>query len=84
MSDVEAEKKVRAFLLQRFPDAKRAGDDDSLLDMGVIDSLGILDVAEFLSSDLGLKVEDDDLVPEHFESIAALLRFVAARRSGSA
>ena len=80
MSESVSETKLRAYLQRRFPAMKGLADDASLLDLGVIDSLGILDVAQFLSSDLEIEIEDDDLVPENFDSIAALIRFVQSRK----
>jgi len=80
MSEEVTESKLRAYLERRFPAIKGVADDASLLDLGVIDSLGILDVAQYLSAELELEVEDDDLVPEHFESVAALVRFVQSRK----
>lgn len=79
MSDAMTESKLRAYLERRFPASKGLADDASLLDRGVIDSLGILDVAQFLSSELAIEVEDDDLVPENFDSLAALIQFVRSR-----
>ena len=80
MSEEVTESKLRSYLERRFPAMKGVADDASLLDLGIIDSLGILDVAQFLSSELAVEVEDDDLVPEHFESLSALVRFVRSRK----
>ena len=81
MSEAVTETKLRAFLERRFPAMKGVADDASLLDLGIIDSLGILDVAQFLASDLAMEIEDDDLVPENFDSVGALIRFVQSRKS---
>ena len=81
MSEAVTETKLRAFLERRFPAMKGVADDASLLDLGIIDSLGILDVAQYLSSELAMEIEDDDLVPENFDSVGALIRFVQSRKS---
>jgi len=74
--------KVRAFVHRRFPVAVSAGvtDEESLLDAGIIDSLGILDVVAFLEETFGITVGDEELTPEHFDSIASVTRFVAQKR----
>ncbi len=77
----EVREKIRAFLLNRFPAAANLDldQDASLLDSGVVDSLGILDVVAFLEETFGLEVEDDDLNPENFDTLTALEKFVAER-----
>ncbi|MEO3890682.1 acyl carrier protein [Nonomuraea sp. B5E05] len=59
-----------------------AGDDlagdHPLLD-GVLDSLGIYSLVDFLESSFTVEVRDDELLPEHFGSIDAITAFVAAK-----
>ena len=83
MSEEAMRARVRAFIVERFPAvaARRLTDDDSLLDAGVIDSLGVLDLATFIERELGVQLADDELTAENFESIAALSRFLAAKRA---
>ena len=57
------------------------GDEDSLLDLGVIDSTGVLEIVDFVERDLGVSVADADIVPQNFGSIAAVAAFVESRRS---
>lgn len=72
---------IRDFIVEKFPIVKaRALDDDTrLLEEGVLDSLGILELVEFLHTELQIVVEDDELVPENFESIACITRFVESK-----
>ena len=74
---------IRSFMLLTFPAAKkRAIDDDfPLIDSGIIDSLGTLDVVAFVEHSFGIEVSDDDLTPENFASIRALATFVL-RKTG--
>ena len=57
-------------------------DDESLLDSGVIDSLGILDLVAFLESEFRVIVNDDEMDTENFRSIASLAELVD-RKSGA-
>lgn len=77
---------IRAYVVSRFPAAKNLDLDKpvSLLDSGVIDSLGILDIVAFLEESFGVQVRDEDLAPENFDTLAALERFVEARRATGA
>lgn len=74
--------RIRMFLAGRFPIVaeRKLSDEDSLLDSGAIDSLGILDVVAFLEQEFGISVEDDDLNPENFDNVSALARLVESRR----
>ena len=74
--------RIRSFIESRFPLYRdgNLGDEDSLLDQGVIDSLGILDVVQFLEKDFGVHVEDEELNPANFESVAALVSFVEGKK----
>jgi len=69
--------RIRSFVLEKFPLARtrRVSDSDELLESGIVDSLGILDLVAFLESDFGLSVNDEDLVPEHFRSIECISDF---------
>jgi acyl carrier protein len=82
MSADETRDAIRAFVRRRFPLAATAAvsDEDSLLDSGVIDSLGILDLVAFLETTFGIRVGDEELDPSNFDSIATVARFVAGKR----
>lgn len=73
---------IRRFILERFPSARQRAlkDSDALLQNGVIDSMGILEVVEFLETAFDLQFSDDELLPENFESILRLAAFVEEKR----
>jgi len=73
---------IHRFIKQRFPlaSSKELTQDLSLLDSGIVDSLGVLDLVGFIEEQFGIEAQDDDLVPENFDSIEALARFVRERR----
>lgn len=52
------------------------GDEDSLLDQGIVDSTGVLELVSFLEVRFGIKVLDSDLVPENLDSIGNVTRYV--------
>jgi acyl carrier protein len=55
-------------------------DNDSLMNNGVIDSTGLLEVVTFLENEFKVAVKAHELVPENFDSIAQITRFVASKR----
>lgn len=52
------------------------GDQDSLLEAGIIDSTAIMDVVAFLESRFGIAVDDEDLVADNLDSVGRIARFV--------
>ncbi len=56
------------------------GDDDHLVQSGLIDSLTMLEIVAFLEETWGVGVEDEELVPENFDSIARLTMFVEKKK----
>lgn len=55
-------------------------DDTSLLGEGIIDSLGVVELVEFLQKQFGVKVEQADVRPENFDSVAKMAAFVHRKR----
>ncbi len=75
---------IRAYILNRFPRAQQVGrsDHDSLLESGLVDSMGILEIVTFLEEEFQIVLADDEVVSENFESIASLARFVETKTAG--
>lgn len=77
--------RLRSFILENylFTDDQAALDDNtSFLDSGILDSMGILELIDFLDDGFGIKVEGDELVPENLDSINSLLTFVDSKQRG--
>jgi len=55
-------------------------DDDSLIEEGIIDSTGILELIEFLGSRFGIDVSESETVPENLGSISSLAEFIMSKR----
>jgi acyl carrier protein len=68
-------------MMGRSPEALT--DSDSLLDKGIIDSTGVLELVGFLEEHFGVEVKDEDLVPENLDSINNLVNYLE-RKKGSA
>lgn len=73
---------LRKFILENYlftDDESTLNDEDSFLDGGILDSMGILELIEFLEESLGIKVEGDELVPDNLDSINNLLHFIRSK-----
>ena len=75
--------RIHAFLLEKFPLARKAGvgKDTALLEGGILDSLGILDVVSFLETEFSMVVSDEELLPANFQTLGNLSAFVL-RKTG--
>lgn len=74
------EQRLRAFLLERFPGFDEHFDADAELS-GVVDSLGLFDVVDFVERDLGVDVPTAEFSPLKFSSIRRILNLVEELRS---
>ncbi len=54
-------------------------DDDSLLERGIVDSTGVLELITHLESTYDIAIEDAELVPENLDSISNLQRFITSK-----
>ena len=78
---------VREFVTSHFLYGRQdesLGDTDSLLDAGLIDSTGVLELVTFLESTLGIRVADDEVMPENLDSIARIAAYVARKWASEA
>lgn len=55
-------------------------DDASFLENGIIDSMNIMEIVMFVEDRLGIKVEDSEIIPDHFDSVARIADFVARKK----
>lgn len=77
---------VRSYIVENFlfgRATEQLTDDASFLDLGIVDSTGLLEIVLFLEREFGVRVEDHELLPENLDSIANIVRFVQSRRSAS-
>lgn len=80
---MELRNQIRGFIVENFlfGDAEPLSDDDlSLLDNGIVDSVGVMEMVAWLEQNHGLKIADQELVPENFDSVARLVRFVERKK----
>jgi acyl carrier protein len=68
---------IREYIVESFLLGKQDLDDDvSLIDSGIIDSTGAMEVVAFLEESFGISIRDEELVPANLDSVARLTNFV--------
>ena len=73
---------VRAYVVDRFlfgQGAETLSDDASFLESGIVDSTGVLEIVVFLEQRFGIKVKDEELVPDNLDSIRNITAFVGRK-----
>ena len=77
----EIKDKITAFVRDYF--VKDSGlvlqDDTSFLEEGVIDSVGVLELVAFIEETFTIRVEDEEIIPDNFDSINKLTYHVQAK-----
>lgn len=73
---------VRDFIFKSFlfDDSAALDDNDSFLEKGIIDSTGMLELVAFLEEKFGVRIEDEELVPENLDSVARLVDFITRKK----
>jgi acyl carrier protein len=73
---------IRNFVTSNFYVADPAAlkDEESLLDSGVIDSTGVLEVIAFIEDTFEFTVEDMEMLPENLDSIERIANFVMRKK----
>lgn len=56
-------------------------DDTSFLETGIIDSTGVLELISFVQKKYGISVNDEELLPENFDSIARLATYIEKKKT---
>jgi acyl carrier protein len=70
---------LRTFIMTEFSTGSRTdaiGPDENLLTQGIIDSMGILKLVAYIESTFGIKISNDDILPENFQSLNCLKEFI--------
>ena len=81
MSDAATREKIRAFIeeIVRARGKTSVSDDESLLEAGLIDSLEIFRLVAFLEESFGVRIRDEELSHDNFETIVQIERFVSEK-----
>ncbi len=75
---------IKCFIIDNFMmgrNPEELGDSDSLLDKGIIDSTGILELVGFLEDKFQVQVLDEELVPENLDSVNSLVNYIEKKRT---
>jgi acyl carrier protein len=81
------EQQIRQFIEDNFlfrGESERLERDESLLEAGLIDSTGVLELVGFIENEFAIPVADAEIVPENLDSIATITDYVSGKQAASA
>jgi acyl carrier protein len=83
MKTISINQSVRQFITGHFSQARKRAlsDSDPLLESGIVDSMGVLDIVSFIESEFGITAADEDLVRENFGSIERIAAYIETKRN---
>ena len=55
-------------------------DGDPLIESGIVDSLGIMKLVGFLEEEVAIQLNDEELIPENFATVAAIVSLVQKKQ----
>ena len=74
---------IREYLNAHTPQANdmQFSDNESLLAAGIIDSMSMVGLISFLEQEFGIQIDEDDMTPEHFDSINAIAEYIRQKKT---
>jgi len=81
-SSTDVKKDIRQFIAHNllFTEEADYADDASLLDSGILDSFGVMELVAFVEEEFGVQVEDDEILPANFDSVEAIVAYVESKQ----
>jgi acyl carrier protein len=78
---MDVNQQIRDYITTNFyvADTSQLHDDASLLDHGIIDSTGMLELITFIESRFGFQVADEEMLPANLDSVGRIAAFVARK-----
>lgn len=79
----EIKRIVREFIIRNFAyglnNSIHLQDDESLMDAGIIDSTGVIEIISFIESEFDVFISMDEVLPENIHSIESISQFIGKK-----
>jgi acyl carrier protein len=82
MQTIASIKKFIATELLSSADHASIGDQDPLIESGIIDSFGIMSLISFMEKEFGVRLSSNELMPENFVNITAIANLIESKLGG--
>lgn len=81
LAEFDTKQKINEFVLSYF--IKDSGialkENTSFLEEGIIDSTGVMELVAFIEEKFGIRLEDDEIIPDNFDSVNKLVNFILSK-----
>ena len=82
VTEAQIVKETREYITENFLYARPSyvvGEDEHLLERGVVDSMGMVELITFLQDQFGVEPADDEITEENFATLRRIARFVTSK-----
>lgn len=79
---MSVENKIRSYILENYlftDDQSMLDSNDSFLQKNILDSTGMLEVIYFLEDEFGIKVRDEEMIPDNLDSVSRISSFLSSK-----
>ena len=83
LNDMDLRSEIKKYIIENFlygEDDNTLGDDVSFLENGIIDSTGVLELVSFVQNTYGVKVADEELIPDNFDTLSKIEAFIMRKK----
>ena len=77
---------IRGFIISNFLEGGQSAafaDDDSFLEEGIIDSVGVLELVAFIEETFDFRVEDEEIIPENLDSVNRIVIYTQSKSANN-
>lgn len=81
---MDVKEEIRQYVAENFlfsDNGFELDNDESFLEAGVVDSLGVLELVTFVEENFDVQVPDEEIVPDNFDSVNRLADYIGRKRS---
>lgn len=80
ITQIDTKSKIKDYIIKStLADTKNIADDTLIFETGLLDSMGLLFLIEFLMEEFDVEVSDEELLPANFESVNSIIKFIEAK-----
>jgi len=82
MAEKDIKSELRKFIIGNYLRGVRGyqlSDDDSFLKKAILDSIGVIELTNFIQAKYGIRVKVNEIIPENFDTLNSLERYIAGK-----
>ncbi len=83
MPEKNIQESVTQFIFSKFPLAKKKGiaPNESLLESGIVDSMGILEIVTYIEDEYSIQLSDEEVLADNFATVESIAELIGSKSS---